>query len=166
MECWPIFDIFKWLRPFLCSKRFHKQATHRRRGDDPFLCLGPLFMTWDGPKMVHFGTKMAKHGRLVNAPKWSKRGSKGNKVVNLSVFDHLKPFWVHLNPFGPWSVHREAKISMASLKNSTDCSICAFSSIFDCATCFTLWPFLLPLLLRISREKISKEQRGKISANI
>ena len=28
-------------------------------------------MTGDGPKMVHFGPKMAKHGRLVNAPKWS-----------------------------------------------------------------------------------------------
>ena len=27
-------------------------------------------MTGDGPKMVHFGPKMAKHGRLVNAPKY------------------------------------------------------------------------------------------------
>ena len=56
---------------------------------------------------------------------------------------------------------QKQKISMASLKNSTDCSICAFSSIFDCATCLTLRPFLLPLLLRISREKISKEQGGR-----
>ena len=30
-------------------------------------------MTGDGPKMVHFGPKMAKHDRLVNTPKWSKR---------------------------------------------------------------------------------------------
>ena len=55
-------------------------------------------MTGDGPKMVHFGPKMAKHGRLVNAPKWSK----GTKMVNLSLFDHLGPL---LGPFGPfWTI--------------------------------------------------------------
>ena len=70
-----------------------------------FLLLGPPFMTGDGPKMVHFGPKMAKHGRLVNVPKWSKRvqkGPKGSKMANLSVFDHLGPFWAHLDPFGPF----------------------------------------------------------------
>ena len=40
MEFWHIFDIFHWLRPYLCSKRhdlgFYKQATHRRPGDEPF----------------------------------------------------------------------------------------------------------------------------------
>ena len=35
------------------------------------------FMTGDGPKMVHFGPKMAKHGRLVNVPKWSKKNQNG-----------------------------------------------------------------------------------------
>ena len=84
MEFWPIFDIFHRLQPYLCSKRddlgSHKQATHRRRGDEPFLLhLGPPFMTGDGPKTVHFGQKMAKHGRLVNAPKWSKRVQKRPK---------------------------------------------------------------------------------------
>ena len=44
-----------------------------------FLLWGPPFMTGDGPKMVHFGPKMAKHGRLVNVPKWSKRVQKGPK---------------------------------------------------------------------------------------
>ena len=38
-----------------------------------FLLLVPLVMTEDGPKMVHFGPKMAKHDRLVSVPKWSKR---------------------------------------------------------------------------------------------
>ena len=33
-------------------------------------------MTGDGLKMVHFGPKLAKHGRLVNAPKWSKGAQK------------------------------------------------------------------------------------------
>ena len=104
------FDIFHRLRSYLCSKRgvlgFYKQATYRRPCDEPFFLLwGPLFMIGDGPKMVHFGPKMAKHGRLVNAPKWSKRvqkGSKGTKMVNLSVFDHLEPLWTHLDPFGPF----------------------------------------------------------------
>ena len=35
-----------------------------------FLLWGPPFMTGDGPKMVHFGPKIAKHGWLVNVPKW------------------------------------------------------------------------------------------------
>ena len=58
----------------------YKQATHRRPGDKPFFLLwGPPFMTEDGPKIVHFGPKVAKHGRLVNVPKWSKRVLKGPK---------------------------------------------------------------------------------------
>ena len=59
---------------------FHKQATHRRHDDEPFFSLwGRPFMTGDGLKMVHFGPKRAKHGRLVNTPKWSKRVRKGPK---------------------------------------------------------------------------------------
>ena len=53
--------------------------------------------------MVHFEPKMAKQGRLVNAPKSSKRvekGPKGTKMVSPSVFDHLGPFWAHRGPFG------------------------------------------------------------------
>ena len=30
------------------------------------------------------------------------KGPKGSKMANLSVFDHLGPFWVHLDPFGPF----------------------------------------------------------------
>merc|ERR1711894_826855 len=58
-----------------------------------------------GPKWTIFWTKLAKHGRPVSVPKWSKRvqkGPKGTKMVNLSVFDHLGPFWAHLDPFGPF----------------------------------------------------------------
>ena len=47
-----------------------------------FLLGGPPLMTGDGPKMVHFGPKMAKHTRLVNVPKWSKRVQKGPKWSN------------------------------------------------------------------------------------
>ena len=56
-------------------------------------------MTRDGPKMVHFRPKLAKHGRLVNV-QWSKRvqkGPKGTKTVNPSVFDHFGPFQTKFN---------------------------------------------------------------------
>ena len=39
-----------------------------------FLLWGPPFMTWDGPKMVHFGPNKAKHGRL--APETAKATKK------------------------------------------------------------------------------------------
>ena len=62
--------------------------------------LGPTTHDWGWLKMVHFGPKMAKHGRLVNevVPK----GPKGTKMVNRSVFDYLGPFWAYLDPFGPF----------------------------------------------------------------
>ena len=44
-----------------------------------FLRLGPLFMTGDGPKMVHFGPKMTKHGKFVDVQKWFERVLKGPK---------------------------------------------------------------------------------------
>ena len=79
---------------------FYKQATHRRPG-------GPPFTIGDGAKMVHSGPKMTKHGRLVNVPKWSK---KGTKMVNLSVlYGHewqvMGPndvFYSHLVPEMIW----------------------------------------------------------------
>ena len=67
-----------------------------------FLLWGPTFTTGNDPKMVHFGPKIAKHGRLVNVPKWFKRVQKGPKwstKVFLTIWD---PFWAHLNPFGPF----------------------------------------------------------------
>ena len=77
---------------------FYKQATQRRPDDEPFLCWGPPFMTGDGQKMVHFGPKMAKHGRLVNVPQCSKRDQNGQP----------KSFWTFgtlLGPSGPfWTI--------------------------------------------------------------
>ena len=53
-------------------------------------------MTGYGPKMVHFGPKRAKHGlsTLQSGPKEPERDQ--------GVFDHLEPFWAHLDPFGPF----------------------------------------------------------------
>ena len=41
-----------------------------------FLLWGPPFTAGDGPKMVHFGSKMAKYGRLIKIPKCSIRVQK------------------------------------------------------------------------------------------
>ena len=57
--------------------RLYKQAICMRPDDEPFLLFGPPFMTGDGLKKVHFGPKTAKHGRLVNVPKWSERVQNG-----------------------------------------------------------------------------------------
>ena len=107
MEFWPCFDIFHRLWPYLCFKQeilgFYKQATHRRRGDEAFFSLGPPFMTGDGPKMVHFGPKMAWHGRLFNVPKWSKRVQNGQP----NFFDQLGPFLAHLDPFGQFQIRND-----------------------------------------------------------
>ena len=46
---------------------------------DPYLAIHGKIMAKNGLKMVHFGPKRAKHGRLVNTPKWSKRVQKGPK---------------------------------------------------------------------------------------
>ena len=74
-----------------------------------FLLWGPLFMTGNGPKIFHFGPKMAKHDRLVNAPKWFKR-------VHLSVFDHMEPFWAHLDHFGQFQTRIDILLWSTSAK--------------------------------------------------
>ena len=78
-----LFEIFHRLQ-HICSKRdilgFYKQAIHMRPGDESFFYFG-VHCSWLGiaKKKVHFGPKLAKHGRLVNAPKWSKGAQKGPK---------------------------------------------------------------------------------------
>ena len=70
-------------------------STSRPHIEDLVMSLfwGPPFMTGDGPKIVHFGPKMAEHGRPVNVPKWSKKGPNGTKMIDPRVFDHMGPFW-------------------------------------------------------------------------
>ena len=92
MEFWPIFDIFHGLRPYLCSKRghlgFHKQATHRRRGDEPFFYSG-VDRSWLGM-----------------AQKWSILDQKWPNMAGLSTVQSGPKWktWLFLticNPFGP-----------------------------------------------------------------
>ena len=44
------------------------------------------------------------------------RGPKGSKMVNLSVFDHLGPFWAHLDPFGPFQTKIDFLLRSTSAK--------------------------------------------------
>ena len=98
MEFWPIFDIFHGLRPYLCSKRghlgFHKQATHRRRGDEPFL-YSWVHYSWLGMALKWSILDQKWQARQLS--KVVQKGSKGTKMV-LTIRD---PFWAHLNPFKP-----------------------------------------------------------------
>ena len=90
VDFWPIFYVFHRLRPYSCSKRDLVLSL--------FLLWGPLFMTGNGPKKVHFGPKLAKHGRLVNVPKWSKRDQNGQPKC-------YWPLGTLLGPSGPfWTV--------------------------------------------------------------
>ena len=57
-----------------------------------FLLWGPSFMTGGGPKMVHFGPKLAKHSRLVKVPKWSKSVQKGPKWSTQVFLTIWEPF--------------------------------------------------------------------------
>ena len=106
MEFWPAFDIFHRLRPYLCSKRevlgFHKQATHRRPGDEPFFTLGSTVHDWGWPKNGPFWTKNGQTWQACQRSKVVQKGPKGTKMINQSVFDHLGPFWAHLDTFGPF----------------------------------------------------------------
>ena len=92
MEFWPIFDIFHWLRPYLCSKRgylgFHKQATHRRHDDEPFFTLGSTVHDWGWPKNGPFWTKKGQTWQACQHSKVVQKGPKGTKMINLSVFYH------------------------------------------------------------------------------
>ena len=106
MEFWPIFDIFHWLRPYLCSKRgylgFHKQATHRRHDDEPFFHSG-VDRSWLG--MAKNGPFWTKNGQTWQACQHSKvvqKGPKGIKMIKVSVLtvrDPFGPIWTLLDHF-------------------------------------------------------------------
>ena len=91
MEFWPSFEIFHRLWPYSFSKRdvlgFHKQATHRRRGDF-FFTLGSTTLDWGWPENGQFWTKNDQTRQacqvVQKGPKWSLLGPSG-------------PFWTISN---------------------------------------------------------------------
>ena len=66
-----------------------------------FLLLGPTSVAGVDPKIANLGPKMAKHDKLVKVPKWLKNGPKWSKIVNISIFDYLETFLVHLDNLLP-----------------------------------------------------------------
>ena len=104
---------------------FHKQATIGDVVMSLFLLWGPPIMTGDGPKMVHFGPKMAKHGRLVNVPKWPKRverGPKWSSQVFLIIWDPFGPmtFLPHMDKVGFGGGAPEQKINIFNHMKKTN----------------------------------------------
>ena len=75
-------------------------------------------MTGDGLKMVHFGPKMAKHGRPLNVLKWSEgvqKGPKWSTEVFLTIWDPFGPIWTLLDHFKQkliYRIHKEAQKSI------------------------------------------------------
>ena len=67
-----------------------------------FFTLGSTVHDWGWPKNGPFWTKNGQTWQACQRSKVVQKGPKGSKMVNLSVFDHLGPFWAHLDPFGPF----------------------------------------------------------------
>ena len=112
MEFWPIFDIFHRLRPYLCSKRevlgFHKQATHRRRGDEPFFYFG-VHRSWLGMAQK-WSTLDQKWPNMAGLSTFQS-GPKGSKRVQNGQPKCFWPFGTLLGPSGPfWTISDKNEI--------------------------------------------------------
>ena len=55
-----------------------------------------------GVKNGPFWTKNGQTWQACQRSKVVQKGPKGTKMINQSVFDHLGPFWAHLDTFGPF----------------------------------------------------------------
>ena len=151
MEFWPFFDIFHWLRPYLCSQRgylgFQKQATYRRPGDEPiFFTLGSNLHDWKWPKNGPFWKKRKKkkgkrwqacqHSKVVQkGPKGSKRVQKEPKwstKVFLTIWD---PF---VGPSGPFWTKWSKSLRLTILV-----PFGPFWTTLECWQACHVWPFLV-----------------------
>ena len=106
MEFWPAFDIFHRLRPYLCSKRevlgFHKQATHRRPGDEPFFYFG-VHRSWLGMAQK-WSTLDQKWPNMAGLSTFQS-GPKGSKRVQNGQPKCFWPFGTLSGPSGPfWAI--------------------------------------------------------------
>ena len=65
-----------------------------------FFTVGWTDHDWGWPKNGPFWTKNGQTWQACQRSKVVQKGPKGTKMVNLSVFDHLEPFFAHVDPFG------------------------------------------------------------------
>ena len=69
-----------------------------------------------GSKKALFGPKMTKHGRVADVPKWSTRVQNDPKWSIKHIFDHLGPFWTHLDSFGSFQTKLDFLLQITSAK--------------------------------------------------
>ena len=81
-----------------------------------FFTLGLTIHDWGWPKNGPFWTKNGQTWQACQRSKVVQRGPKGTKMVNLSLFEHLGPFWAHLDPFGPFQTRIDILLWSTSAK--------------------------------------------------
>ena len=81
-----------------------------------FFTLGSTVHDWGWPKNGPFWTKNGQTWQACQRSKVVQRGPKGTKMVNLSLFEHLGPFWAHLDPFGPFQTRIDILLRSTSAK--------------------------------------------------
>ena len=67
-----------------------------------FFTLGSTVHDWGCPKNGPFWTKTGQTWQACKRSKVVQKGPKRTKIVNPSVFGHLRPFRAHLDFFGPF----------------------------------------------------------------
>ena len=82
-----------------------------------FFTLGSTVHDWGWPKNGPFWTKNGQTWQACQRSKVVQKGPKGTKMVNLSIFDHLGPFWSHLDPFGPFQTKTKLFLRSTSTKH-------------------------------------------------
>ena len=80
----------------MSGKSHYHPFPRMKASDSRSRTLGMFF--FHGP----FWTKNGQTWQACQLVKVAQKGPKGTKMANLSVFDHLGPFWAHLDPYRPF----------------------------------------------------------------
>ena len=94
----------------------HRRSKHTLISQAFFFTLGSTVHDWGWPKNCPFWTKNGQTWQACQRSKVVQRGPKGTKMVNLSLFEHLGPFWAHLDPFGPFQTRIDILLRSTSAK--------------------------------------------------
>ena len=78
--------------------------------------LGSTIHDWGWPKNGPIWTKNGQKWQACQRSKVVQKGLKGTKRVNLSLFDHLGPFWAQLDPYGPFQTRIDILLCCTSAK--------------------------------------------------
>ena len=108
-----------WLYSCLCTCWIYDScAFHIFRKNESCLPtkMSPKKYDWGWPKNGPFWTKNGQTWQACQRSKVVQRGPKGTKMVNLSLFEHLGPFWAHLDPFGPFQTRIDILLWSTSAK--------------------------------------------------